>query len=86
MSEKERRFCSICNIVGGVAILVHLILTFLQGIPHLFVIRLIFACIATVAFAIKFGIELLRAEKYGYSLFLFVISLLNIVVSAMELL
>ena len=85
MDEKKRSICNICSIVGIVALLVYIILTVAGSNPYLLAIRLIFASIAAIAYAIKLGVEISSEETWGTSLFLIVICLSDIVLTAMQL-
>ena len=85
MDEKKRSICNICSIVGNVSLLVYLILTVVGSTPYLLAIRLIFAGIAAVAYAIKLGVEISREETWGNSAFMITICLVDIVVTAVQL-
>ena len=86
MDEKKRTICNICSIVGIVALLVYIILTVAGSTPYLLAIRLIFAGIAAIAYAIKLGVEISSEKSWGnYSVFLIEICLFNIVLTAMQL-
>lgn len=85
MDEKKQSICNICNIVGIVALLVYIILTVAGSNPYLLAIKLIFAGIATIAYAIKLGVEISSEETWGNSVFLIAICLFDIVLTAMQL-
>ena len=85
MDEKKRSICIICCIVGIVALLVYCILTVAGSNPYLLAIRLIFAGIAAIAYAIKLGVEISSEETWGNSVFLIAICLFDIVLTAIQL-
>ena len=85
MDEKKRSICNICSIVGNVSLLVYLILTVVGSTPYLLAIRLIFAGIAAVAYAIKLGVEISSEETWGNSVILIALCLFDIVLTAMQL-
>ena len=85
MDEKKRSILNICNIVGIVALLVYIILTVAGSNPYLLAIKLIFAGIAAIAYAIKLDVEISSEETWGKSVFLIAICLFDIVLTAMQL-
>ncbi len=85
MDEKKRSICCICSIVGIVALLVYILLTVAGSNAYLLAIRLIFAGIAAIAYAIKLGVELSSEESWGNSVFLIAICLFDIVLTAIQL-
>ena len=85
MDEKKRSICNICSIVGIVALLVYIILTVAGSNPYLLAIKLIYAGIAAIAYAIKLGVEISSEETWGNSVFLIAICLFDIVLTAIQL-
>ena len=85
MDEKKRSICNICSIVGIVALLVYIILTVAGSNPYLLAIKLMFAGIAAIAYAIKLGVEISSEETWGNSVFLIAICLFDIVLTAIQL-
>lgn len=85
MDEKKRNICIICTIVGIVALLVYIILTVSGSNAYLLAIRLIFVGIATIAFAIRLGVEISSKESWGNSVFLIALCLFDIVLTAIQL-
>lgn len=85
MDENKRSICDICCIVGIVALLVYIILTVAGRNPYLLAIRLIFAGIAAIAFAIKLGVEISSEETWVNSVFWIALCLFDIVFTAMQL-
>lgn len=85
MDEKKRSICNICSIVGIVALLVYIILTVAGSNPYLLAIKLIYAGIAAIAYAIKLGVEISSEETWGNSVFLIALCLFDIVLTAMQL-
>lgn len=85
MDEKKRSICNICSIVGIVALLVYIILTVAGSNPYLLAIKLIFAGIAAIAYAIKLGVEISSEETWGNSVILIALCLFDIVLTAMQL-
>jgi len=85
MDEKKRSICNICSIVGIVALLVYIILTVAGSNPYLLAIKLIFAGIAAIAYAIKLGVEISSEETWGNSVILIALCLFDIVFTAMQL-
>ena len=85
MDEKKRSICNICSIVGIVALLVFIILTVTGSNPYLLAIKLIFAGIAAIAYAITLGIEISSEETWGISVLVIAICLFDIVLAAMQL-
>ena len=85
MDEKKRSICNICSIVGIVALLVYIILTVAGSNPYLLAIKLMFAGIAAIAYAIKLGVEISSEETWGNSVFLIALCLFDIVLTAMQL-
>lgn len=85
MDEKKRSICNICSIVGIVALLVYIILTVAGSNPYLLVIKLIFASIAAIAYAIELGVEISSEETWGNSVILIALCLFDIVLTAMQL-
>ena len=85
MDEKKRSICNICSIVGIVALLEYIILMVAGSNAYLLAIRLIFAGIAAIAYAIKLGVEISSEESWGNSVFLIAICLFDIVLTAMQL-
>ena len=75
MNEKKRNICSIVGIILSVV-----------GINnYLFAMRVLFAGVAAVAYAIKLGIEIANDEGIGNSIFLIAICLFDIIISAMQI-
>ncbi len=85
MDEKKRSICNICSIVGIVALLVYIILTVAGSNPYLLAIKLIFASIAAIAYAIELGVEISSEETWGNSVILIALCLFDIVLTAMQL-
>ena len=85
MAEKKRRLYNICNSAGIVALLVYIILTVAGSNPYLLVIRLIFASIAAIVYAIKLGVEISSEKNWGSSVFFLAIFLSDIVLIAIQL-
>lgn len=85
MDEKKRSICNICSIVGIVALLVYIILTVAGSNPYLLAIKLIFAGIAAIAYAIKLGVEISSEETWENSVILIALCLFDIVFTAMQL-
>ena len=85
MDEKKRSICNNCSIVGIVALLVYIILTVAGSNPYLLAIKLIFASIAAIAYAIELGVEISSEETWGNSVILIALCLFDIVLTAMQL-
>ncbi len=85
MDEKKRSICKICHIVGNVALLVYIILKVAGSNPNLLAIKLLFAGIAAIAYAITLGIEISSEETWGISVLVIAICLFDIVLAAMQL-
>lgn len=85
MDEKKRSILNICNIVGIVALLVYIILTVAGRTNFLLITRLIFAGIATIAWAIKLGIEIASEKPLVISIFFIANCLFDIVLTAIQL-
>ena len=85
MDEKKQSICNICSIVGIVALLVYIILTVAGSNPYLLAIKLIFASIAAIAYAIELGVEISSEETWGNSVILIALCLFDIVLTAMQL-
>ena len=85
MDEKKRSILNICNIVGIVALLVYIILTVAGRTNCLLITRLIFAGIATIACAIKLGVEIASEKPLVISIFFIANCLFDIVLTAIQL-
>ena len=85
MDEKKRSICNISSIVGIVALLIYIILAVVGKSEYLYVMRILFAGIATIAYAIKLGVEISSDEKIGNSIFLIAICLFDVFASALQL-
>lgn len=85
MDEKKRNICIVCDIVGFVALLVYGILTVAGSTTYLLAIRLIFAGIAAIAYAIKLGVEISSEESWENSVFLIAMCLFYILITARQL-
>ena len=85
MDENQRSICNICSIVGIVALLVYIILTVAGSNPYLLAIRLIFAGIAAIAYAIKLGVEISSEGTWVTSVLWIAICLFDIVLTAKQL-
>lgn len=85
MDEKKRNTRSLCSIIGIVALLIYIIITVVGSNEYLLVLRVLFAGIAALSYAIKLGIEISCDEGIGNSIFLICICLFDILISAMQL-
>ena len=86
MDEKKRSICKICHIVGNVALLVYIILKVAGSNPNLLAIKLLFASIAAIAYAITLGVEISSEETCGGLTALVIAGcLFNIVLTAIQL-
>ena len=85
MDKKKRNIQITCSIVGSVAFLVYIILTVAGSNTVLFALKILFAGIAAIAYAIKMGAEISNDDSYANSVFLIVICLFDIVITAMQL-
>ena len=84
MDEKKRNIWIGCTIVGIVAILIYSILKVIGSNTVLFALRIIFAEIAVIAYAIRMGTEISSDDSYGTSVLIIAICLFAIVISAMQ--
>ena len=82
MDEKKRNIQAGCTIVGTVGIFTYIILTVAGSNNVLFLLRILFAGIATIAYAIKMRIEVSNDED---TICIIAICLFNIVLTAMKL-
>ena len=85
MDEKKRNIYKACTFVGIESLLIYLILTVGGTYVMLLILRILFAGIATIAFAIKLGVQLTSDESWGRSVFLIGICLSVIVMTAVLL-
>ena len=89
MDEKKYSICSICKIVGDVALdvalSVSLILAVAGSTPYLLAIKLLYFVIAAIAFAIILGIEISSEETWGLPALVIAGCLFNIALTAMQL-
>lgn len=85
MDEKKYSICSICNIVGDVALLVTLILTVAGSTPYLLAIKLLYFVIAAIAFAIRLDVEISSEKNCIISVLVIAGCLFNIALTAMQL-
>ena len=73
------------SIAGIVALLIYIVLT-IAGSGNVFlVVRVITATIALTAYAVKCGAEIVSDEKFGNSIFLMCICVLDIILSAAQM-
>ena len=85
MNEKLEKMRNICNCVGAVALLMYIVMTF-GGNESIFLLMRIFtATVALIAYAIKFGVELINNVKFNQSLILMTMATTDIVLSAIQL-
>ena len=85
MNEKLNNLWSGCSIAGIVALLIYIVLT-IAGSGNVFlVVRVITATIALTAYAVKCGAEIVSDEKFGNSIFLMCICVLDIILSAAQM-
>ena len=85
MNEKLEKMRIICNCVGAVALLIYIVMTF-GGNESIFLLMRIFtATVALIAYAIKFGVELINNVKFNQSLILMTMATTDIVLSAIQL-
>ena len=85
MNEKLEKMRIICNCVGTVALLIYIVMTF-GGNESIFLLMRIFtATVALIAYAIKFGAELINNVKFNQSLVLMTMATTDIVLSAIQL-
>lgn len=85
MNEKLSNLRTACSIAGIVALLIYIVLT-IAGSGNVFLaVRVITATIALIAYAIKCGAEIVSDEKFGNSIFLMSICVLDIVLSAVQM-
>ncbi len=82
MDEKKRNIQAGCTIVGTIAIFTYIILTVAGSNNVLFVLRILFAGIAAIAYAIKMRGEIPNDED---TVCIIAICLFNIVITAMQL-
>ena len=85
MDEKKRNIQIGCSIVGVVALLIYIILALVGRNTVLFVLRILFAGIAAIAYVIKTGAEISNDDSYKGSVFIIAICLAAIVITAMQL-
>ena len=85
MDEKKRSIHTVCTLVGIASLLIYIILTVVGTNVMLLTLRILFAGIATIAYAIKLGVELTSDESWGNSVFLIAICLFDIVMTAVQL-
>ena len=85
MDEKKRNTKILCISTGIVAFLIYIILTVVGSNKYLLVLRVLFAGIAALSYAIKLGIEISCNEEIGNSIFLICSYLFSILISAMQL-
>ena len=85
MDEKKRSICDICINVGIVLLLMYIILLFAGSTTYILAIRLILAVIATIAFAINFGIEIHSSKNWGHSVLLYSAGLFCIIFTVVQL-
>ena len=86
MDEKKRNIQIGCSIVGLVLLLIYAILTVVgSNTVVLFALRILFAGIAAIVYAIKMGVEISNDDFCGGSALLIAICLCNIMISAMQL-
>ena len=85
MDEKKRNIQFGCSIIGTVALWIYIILALVGSNTVLFVLRILFAGIAAIAYAINMGAEISNDDSYKGSVFLIAICLADIVITAMQL-
>lgn len=85
MYEKLDTLRATCSIAGIVALLIYIVLCLTGNSSSFLLVRVITATIALTAYSIKCGAEVVSDEKFGNSIFLMAICLLDLIASAMML-
>ncbi len=85
MDEKKRNTRNLCSIIGMVALLIYIIITVVGSNEYLFVLRVLLAGIAALSYAIRLVIEISCNEEIGNTIILICVCLLDILISAMQL-
>lgn len=85
MDEKKRSICNWCSIVAIISLLIYIVAIILGSNVYLLAIRIAFATIATIAYAIRLSIEIAYEQKFINSFFLFFICLFDLAMSAAQL-
>ena len=86
MDKKKRNIQNGCSIIGVVALLIYIILAVVCSNTVSFALRILFAVIAAIAFAIKMGIEISNHDSCGSSILIIAFCLFDTVMSTMQLL
>ncbi len=84
MDDKKKRSVYIaCSIVGLVTVLIYYIFfAFTSVSPVLYVVKVMLAETALIAFSIRLGIEIINEDSYAFSIFFIIICLLDFAIAA----
>lgn len=85
MDEKKRYSHILCDCIGTVAFVIFMILTVAGSNEYVFVLRIIFAAIAAVFYAIRLRREYFSKESTGFSIFIIGLAISCILMNAIKL-
>ena len=83
MDKKKRSIYIACSIVGLVTVLIYYIFfAFTNVSPVLYVVRVMLAETALIAFSIRLGIEIINEDSYAFSIFFIIICLFDFAIAS----